>query len=137
MLQSQRSFNRNGILASLSPEDFESLAPHLNPLTFNVRYVFFRPHEPIETVVFPESGFASVVATTESGRSLEVGIIGREGVIGVPVIFGQTLKPYNSGSSGNRVGDFGGFRWAGACRRGLLGGDIPRLSGRMRVAETL
>src|SRR5271163_2435205 len=41
------------------------------------------------------------------------------------------------GSSGNRVGDFGGFRWAGACRRGLLGGDIPRLSGRMRVAETL
>ena len=32
MLQLQRSFNRNGILASLSAEDFESLAPHLNPL---------------------------------------------------------------------------------------------------------
>src|ERR1700677_737971 len=91
MLQSQRPFNRNGILASLSPVDFESLAPHLNPLAFKVRHVFFRPHEPIETVVFPESGFASVVATTDSGRSLEVGIIGREGVIGVPVIFGQTL----------------------------------------------
>src|SRR5580658_1155147 len=55
--ESQRSFNRNGILASLSPEDFESLAPHLNPLTFKVRHVFFRPHEPIETVVFPVSGF--------------------------------------------------------------------------------
>ena len=96
MLQSQRSFNRNRILASLSPGDFESLAPHLNPVAFKVRHVFFRPHEPIETVVFPESGFASVVATTESGRSLEVGIIGREGVIGVPVIFGQTLTPYNS-----------------------------------------
>ena len=96
MLQSQRSFNRNEILASLSPVDFETLAPHLNPLAFKVRHVFFRPHEPIETVVFPESGFASVVATTESGRSLEVGIIGREGVIGVPVIFGQTLTPYDS-----------------------------------------
>ena len=96
MLQSQRSFNRNGILASLSPDDFESLAPHLNPLSFKVRHVFFRPHEPIKTVVFPESGFASVVATTESGRSLEVGIIGREGVIGVPIIFGQSLTPYDS-----------------------------------------
>src|SRR5271169_4967654 len=96
MLLSQRSFNRNGILASLSPEDFESLAPHLHPLAFKVRHVFFRPHAPIETVVFPESGFASVVATTESGRSLEVGIIGREGVIGVPIIFGQTLTPYDS-----------------------------------------
>ena len=48
MLQSQRSFNRNGILASLSPEDFESLAPHLNPLTFKVRHVFFRPHEQLK-----------------------------------------------------------------------------------------
>ena len=75
MLQSQRSFNRNGILASLSPEDFESLASHLNPLTFKVRHVFFRPHEPIETVVFPESGFASVVATTDSGRSLELELL--------------------------------------------------------------
>jgi CRP-like cAMP-binding protein len=96
MLQSQRSSNRNRILASLSPEDFGSLAPHLEPVDFKVRRVFFRPYEPIETVVFPESGFASVVASTESGRSLEVGIIGREGVIGVPIIFGQTLTPYNS-----------------------------------------
>jgi CRP-like cAMP-binding protein len=96
MLQSQRSTTRNRILASLSPGDFGSLAPHLDPVDFKVRRVFFRPYEPIETVVFPESGFASVVATTESGRSLEVGIIGREGVIGVPVIFGQTLTPYDS-----------------------------------------
>ena len=96
MLRSERLSTRNRILASLSPGDFGSLAPHLDPVAFKVRHVFFRPHEPIETVVFPESGFASVVATTESGRSLEVGIIGREGVIGVPVIFGQTLTPYDS-----------------------------------------
>ena len=66
MLQSQRSTSGNGILASLSAEDFGSLAPHLDPVAFKVRRVFFRPYEPIETVVFPESGFASVVATTES-----------------------------------------------------------------------
>src|ERR1700678_561602 len=96
MLLSQRSFNRNGILASLPAVDFESLAPYLKPIAFKVRHVFFKPHEPIEVVVFPESGFASVVAITDKGHSLEVGIIGREGVIGVPVIFGQTLTPYNS-----------------------------------------
>ena len=96
MLQLQCSSTGNSILASLSPRDFGSLAPHLDPVAFKVRHVFFRPHEPIETVVFPESGFASVVATTASGRSLEVGTIGREGVIGAPVIFGQTLTPYNS-----------------------------------------
>src|ERR1700678_3440215 len=96
MLLSQRSFNRNGILASLPAVDFESLASHLHPRAFREGRFFFRPCEPIETFVFPESGFASVVATTDKGHSLEVGIIGREGVIGVPVIFGQTLTPYDS-----------------------------------------
>ena len=87
---------RNSILASLSKQDADLLAPHLRPIQFKVRHVFFKARGPIETVVFPEAGFASVVATTDTGRSLEVGIIGREGVIGVPVIFGQTLTPYES-----------------------------------------
>jgi CRP-like cAMP-binding protein len=92
----QLSSTPNRLLASLSPADAELLTPHLKPIEFKVRHVFFRPNAPIEVVVFPESGFASVVAITEKGHSLEVGIIGREGVIGVPVIFGQTLTPYDS-----------------------------------------
>jgi CRP-like cAMP-binding protein len=96
MPSSELSSAPNRLLASLSPADFQLLAPHLKPIEFKVRHVFFKPHEPIEVVVFPESGFASVVAVTDSGQSLEVGIIGREGVIGVPVIFGQTLTPYDS-----------------------------------------
>jgi CRP-like cAMP-binding protein len=96
MSPSQLSSAPNRLLASLSPADSERLAPHLQPIEFKVRHVFFKPNEPIEVVVFPESGFASVVAITELGHSLEVGIIGREGVIGVPVIFGQTLTPYDS-----------------------------------------
>ena len=96
MPQPELSSSPNRLLASFSPRDAETLAPHLKPIEFKVRYVFFRPREPIEVVVFPESGFASVVAITDMGHSLEVGIIGREGVIGVPVIFGQTLTPYDS-----------------------------------------
>jgi CRP-like cAMP-binding protein len=96
MTPSQLSSTPNRLLASLSPADSELLAPHLKPIEFKVRHVFFKPNAPIEVVVFPESGFASVVAITEKGHSLEVGIIGREGVIGVPVIFGQTLTPYDS-----------------------------------------
>jgi CRP-like cAMP-binding protein len=96
MTPSQLSSTPNRLLASLSPADSELLAPHLKPIEFKVRHVFFKPNAPIEVVVFPESGFASVVAITEKGHSLEVGIIGREGVVGVPVIFGQTLTPYDS-----------------------------------------
>jgi CRP-like cAMP-binding protein len=96
MSPSLLSSSANRLLASLSPGDAETLAPHLKPIEFKVRHVFFKPRQPIEVVVFPESGFASVVAITDMGHSLEVGIIGREGVVGVPVIFGQTLTPYDS-----------------------------------------
>ena len=96
MSPSLLSSSANRLLASLSPGDAEPLAPNLKPIEFKVRHVFFKPRQPIEVVVFPESGFASVVAITDMGHSLEVGIIGREGVVGVPVIFGQTLTPYDS-----------------------------------------
>lgn len=85
---------RNGLLASLAERDAELLIPHLHPIEFTVRQNFYKADRPITNVVFPESGIASVVASTRTGHSLEVGIIGREGMIGVPVILGETRTPY-------------------------------------------
>lgn len=86
----------NKLLASLSKGDAEFLLPQLQPVEFKVRHVFFNANQPIKTVVFPEAGFASVVATSGSGHSLEVGIIGSEGVVGVPVILGEARSPHQS-----------------------------------------
>jgi CRP-like cAMP-binding protein len=87
---------RNRLLGSLSQRDADLLAPRLEPIDVPVRHTFFKAHQPIKTVVFLESGFASVVATTPSGHALEVGIIGREGMVGVPVILGQPRTPHES-----------------------------------------
>jgi CRP-like cAMP-binding protein len=87
---------RNRILNSLSGEDADLLIPQLKPVEFKVRHVFFNANQPIRSVVFPEAGFASVVATSGPGHSLEVGIIGSEGLIGVPVILGEARSPHQS-----------------------------------------
>lgn len=87
---------RNRLIASLSKEDAELLIPQLKPIEYKVRHSFFKAHQPIKTIVFPESGFASVVATSPSGESLEVGVIGSEGLIGVPVILGLNRSPHES-----------------------------------------
>lgn len=86
----------NRLLASLSQADAERLIPQLRPIEFKVRHIFFKAHQPIKTIVFPESGFASVVATSKTGESLEVGVIGSEGLVGVPVILGQERSPHES-----------------------------------------
>jgi CRP-like cAMP-binding protein len=53
-----------------------------------VRDVLIVPEKPIESVYFVESGFVSMVETLENGAQAEVGIIGREGMVGLPLILG-------------------------------------------------
>jgi CRP-like cAMP-binding protein len=43
---------------------------------------------------FPESGFASVVAVQSNGKEVEVGLIGREGMTGLPVVLGNHRTPH-------------------------------------------
>lgn len=56
--------------------------------------VLIAPHVPIEHLYFPETGFASI--TTEGPGKIEVGIIGREGLVGAaPVLLGSDRSPHD------------------------------------------
>ena len=78
---------RNLILSRLSKSDFQLLGPHLEPADLPLRKVLERRGKPIKAVYFPETGFASVVANG-GGRPIEVGVIGHEGMTGLPVVLG-------------------------------------------------
>jgi CRP-like cAMP-binding protein len=84
---------RNQLLAKLSLEDLDLLRPHLEPVQLAVRHVLETANEPIKHVYFAESGLSSVVAKDGDGRETEVGMIGREGVTGVPVLLGDEQSP--------------------------------------------
>jgi len=86
----------NALLAAMSAKDLKLLRPHLRPIEFPVRYEFFAANKPIKTVYFLESGIASLVAKAPSGVALEVGLIGRDGMVGVPVVLGEKRSPYES-----------------------------------------
>jgi CRP-like cAMP-binding protein len=88
----QPSF-RNHLLTSLSAEDFGYIAPHLRPVEFTFRTTLHGAGEPIVAVFFPEQGYASMLAALEDGDAAEVGMIGNEGVIGVPAILGTDRSP--------------------------------------------
>ncbi len=83
----------NRILSRLTREDFDSLAPHLVPVDLPLRKPIETPNKVIEYVYFVERGFASVVASGQATRSIEVGLIGREGVTGLAVIMGANRSP--------------------------------------------
>jgi CRP-like cAMP-binding protein len=83
----------NRLLASLSSEDIATLQPHLEPVPLAVRQVLIEPNTAIEHIYFPEAGMASVT-NNSSGGKIEVGVVGREGMVGLPIVLGIDQTPY-------------------------------------------
>jgi CRP-like cAMP-binding protein len=73
----------NRILAALEPEDFEVLAPHLESVTLLRGQVLYEPGDTILHAYFPQDAVVSLVNVMEDGSSVEVGVFGREGVLGL------------------------------------------------------
>ncbi|HYY56343.1 MAG TPA: Crp/Fnr family transcriptional regulator [Pyrinomonadaceae bacterium] len=84
---------QNRILAGLSTEEYERLHPHMEEVKLHLGDVLARPDEPIEYVYFPHRGTLSVIATMEDGSEIEVGVIGNEGMSGLPVVLGTNSMP--------------------------------------------
>jgi CRP-like cAMP-binding protein len=86
---------RNSILARLSSSDRQLIELHLEPADLPLRKVLERRGRPIKVVYFPETGFASVVADGGK-RPIEVGLIGREGMTGLPVVLGNDRNEHET-----------------------------------------
>jgi CRP-like cAMP-binding protein len=79
----------NRLLSLLSDTDYERLRPHLLHVDFEYRKSLYEASRPIEQVYFPINGVASLVITTADGASAEVGTIGNEGMVGLPIVLGD------------------------------------------------
>jgi CRP-like cAMP-binding protein len=88
--------SNNGLLASLSTADHGLLAPHLESVTLELRKPLERPNRRISAAYFPEAGIASVVAVQSTGKRVEVGLIGREGMTGLPIVLGDHRSPHST-----------------------------------------
>lgn len=80
------AWDRNSILAKLSQAERLVLAPHFKEVDLEIRRVLHEQGAEIERVYFPLSGMISILLVTQSGDSIETGIIGRNGVAGGSVI---------------------------------------------------
>src|SRR5258708_29227392 len=79
-----RSSNR--LLAVLPASDYERLAVAIETVPLKLKATIHKPDEAISHVYFPGGGFCSVLTVLKDGRMVEVVTIGREGMVGLPVI---------------------------------------------------
>jgi CRP-like cAMP-binding protein len=83
----------NRLLGLLATDDFAVLLPHLEPVAFDYRQSLYEHGQPVTTVYFPLAGVASLVNVMANGSAAEVGTIGNEGMVGLPLLFGDVVGP--------------------------------------------
>jgi CRP-like cAMP-binding protein len=78
----------NLILSSLSAAELAHLAPYLERMTLATGQVIGQPGQALQHVYFPMSCSLSWVSHTADGESDELALVGRDGLIGVPLVLG-------------------------------------------------
>jgi len=83
-----RGNTRNRLLDALPAAEYARLARKLEPVELQLGQVLFHAGERTEHVYFPVESIVSLMADLEEGGGIEVGLVGREGMVGISVAFG-------------------------------------------------
>lgn len=78
----------NRLLQRLPVEEFEEIRPHLRPVSLKLTEILFHPNDQIDTVYFPTTAIVSLLTELEDGNGMEVGLVGKEGMVGISSILG-------------------------------------------------
>jgi CRP-like cAMP-binding protein len=79
---------RNRLLDSLPLEEYARLTRKLQAVELQLAQVLFQSGEQTEFVYFPVEAIISLMTDLEDGTGIEVGLVGREGMVGISTVFG-------------------------------------------------
>lgn len=81
-----RTSYKNRVLAALPKAEIDRLAPHLFPVMLKVDKTLLGADAKVSDAYFLEDGMASIVVTMSDGGTVEVGVVGRDGISGLPLL---------------------------------------------------
>lgn len=78
----------NQILAALPKSEYQIIAPHLKLVNLTSGDIISQPNQSITEIYFPQRAVISLVSIMMDGSTTEIGLIGNEGMVGLPAILG-------------------------------------------------
>jgi len=87
---------KNRLLAALPDSEANFLKPHLEPVSLTTGSIIYQAGDTIRHTYFPLGGMVSLLSVTEQGQTVEIGFTGFEGMVGLPVLLGQSEMPYQA-----------------------------------------
>ena len=125
---------RNDILAALPLAELEPLRPHLHHITMVSGQVLHEPNSPIMDVFFVDEGIVSLAANTHDNGRTEVGLTGREGLVGASAVLNP--EPYSAYRAFTQVPG-GAYRMSTAAFRSAIDRSATLRDRCLRYVETL
>src|ERR1700726_3110512 len=86
----------NRILGALPRKEYQKLLPILEPVKLAFGEILYEAHSQIRHVYFPNNCFVSMLTTVDTGQAAEVGLIGSEGMSGIPMALGVAVSPFRA-----------------------------------------
>src|SRR5215472_9068647 len=84
---------KNHLLAALSGQECDRLAPDLQLVTFSLGEVIYEAGARLDYVYFPTTCVVSLIYTMQNGSTAEVGLAGNDSVVGTAVFLGGGATP--------------------------------------------
>jgi CRP-like cAMP-binding protein len=83
----------NSLLAALPRQDYERMRAELEPVNLVYGEVLYEPGERVRHVYFPGDAHVSLLVVVDKANALEVGLVGREGMVGMSLALGVEDSP--------------------------------------------
>src|SRR4051812_39298181 len=83
----------NLLLAALPSKERQRIVAHCEPVQLVSTEILHQAGTPLRHVYFPTGSFISMVTPLDTCASLEVALIGREGMVGIPLLLGVAASP--------------------------------------------
>ena len=87
---------QNHLLAALSEVEHRDLVSNLTKVSLSLGEVLHQANAEIQFVYFPETCVISILSTMEDGSTVEVGVVGNEGMLGLRVLLGVKTTPHSA-----------------------------------------
>jgi CRP-like cAMP-binding protein len=84
---------RNDLLRTLLNSEYQHLRSKLEQVDLKLGELIYKADERIDHVYFPETAVVAMIDTMHDGSTVEVGIIGHEGMVGINIFLGCLVTP--------------------------------------------
>ncbi len=84
---------RNRLLLSMPESEYQVMRPYLEFVELPGHRCLHEPHQRVDYLYFPNEGFISLVIAMKDGKTVEAGLVGNEGVAGMPALLGLSKSP--------------------------------------------